>query len=142
VDSSDLTASSLHASSETARPWQPVTYTAVLRNDSLFAAPLVSATVRLPDLVRPLTDTLASSSGQAALDGQRLRWHGALQPGDTVTVSLVATPTMELSAHWLPATLLVDDHTTAPFIRDTIFYLSPYHFHFPFIAVPPAQVYD
>ena len=134
ADAPDLTPSALDVSPAAVMPGSIVTYTAVLSNDNRIPATAVSATLRLPSPLTPLTPTLHSSSGSATTIAGGVRWQGDVGPGQRVSVTLAVSTNGGLRDRWLPATLVVADGVTAPFVRDALLHVSPLHVHMPFIA--------
>lgn len=135
VDSPDLSGSELTAivSEPTARV-QWLTYTLVVRNDGLAGTRGATAVLGLPRALHPLTDTLRSSAGQAALDGERVTWLGDVAPGDVVSVSLVLTRELSLLRPWVAATAVLQDGVTNPVVGERILYLPPYRALAPVVA--------
>ncbi|MCI0727617.1 MAG: carboxypeptidase-like regulatory domain-containing protein [Chloroflexi bacterium] len=130
----DLSQSTLQVTS--GQNYQPLTYTLTLINSGFApgANGLISATVRLPDDLGLLTDTLSVSSGQATITGRRLAWSGGILPGEVVTVSVVMTAGLPSFPTWMPATAVIEDGVTEALVRDGAFYLVPYQVYFPAIA--------
>jgi len=133
-DAPDLAPSTLHVSPTVIMPGRIVTYTAIVHNDSLMPAAAVSATLRLPDPLTPLTPTLRSSSGLARPITGGVRWQGDVGPGQRITVTLGVSTTDELRTRRLPSTLVVEDGVTVPLVRDVVLRLLPHNLHFPFVA--------
>lgn len=110
----------------------PVTYTLTLHNQGNIAAPVVTATFFLPLPLNPITDTLLTSSGLVTLTQGQVQWWGELAPGDTITVSLQLTGTMDLQMQYLFAAALISDSLTDPLlITHQTAFLAPYRFYLP-----------
>jgi hypothetical protein len=122
------------------QPFTPTifTYTLHLANSGLAAADVVSAVVRLPNELSPLTDTLSSSAGTGILsDTHHLVWTGNLDVGATVTISLVLTHTISVKPDWLMATAVIQDGVTDTIVRSHQLFLLPYPQYLPLIARKP-----
>ena len=130
----DLAPSTLHVSPAVVMPGRTVTYTAAIQNGSLIPAAGVSATLRLPEPLIPLTPTLRSSSGSTSTITGGVRWQGDVGSGQRITLTLAVSTTDEIRSRWLPATLVVDDGVTTPLVRDALLHLSPFHQHLPVVA--------
>jgi uncharacterized repeat protein (TIGR01451 family) len=137
LDTPDLHASTLMAEATANRPIQSVTVTLALVNDGLVAAPVVTAVVRLPDSLTPLTSTLTVPTGSAMLADQRLTWHGSLAVGESVTLSVVLTRTRQIAPVWLTAVAYLDDGFSDPIIRAQVIHLPPHQYYLPVIALRP-----
>jgi subtilisin family serine protease len=133
IEAPDLSPSHLSVAPLAARPQDSISYDLVLWNDGL-AGGTISGTLFLPAELRPLTDTLAASSGQVSLSGGRVSWQGTLLVGQKVTITLNLTSPLYLRPLWLPAISVVDDATTNPLVQSTVFYLAPFQAYFPTIA--------
>lgn len=96
----------------------------------------ISATVRLPAPLTPLTGTLASSSGTALLRPGHLTWQGNLAAGELVTFSLVLTSTFSTQPQVLPLTLIVADGVTHPVVQPLWLWVAPYQQFQPLIWRP------
>ena len=134
LNAPDLAPSALAVSSATVRPGRTVTYTAAISNASLIPAVDVSATLRMPQPLSPITPTLYSSDGRANVITGGVQWQGDVGPGQRVTLTVAVSTTDEIRFQWIPATLVVDDGVTAPLVRDALLHLSPRHMRFPIIA--------
>jgi hypothetical protein len=134
VNAPDLSDSTLTAVSSNPGPHSLITYTLHLQNSGLTTTQGISAMVRLPDAMYPLTDTLQFSAGSGLLADQRIHWQGDLVPGTAVTATMQLTTTTPLEVTWFSATAVVNDGVTHTQIFPYVFALSPYTFHFPFIA--------
>ncbi len=137
LDAPDLRASWLLGTAAATFPTRTITYTLLLRNQGLAAAEGATAVLRLPDSFAPLTATLSSSAGLAALDNQRVNWQGAVLPGETITISLLLTTTVETPRWWFVATAVLDDGVTTPLVRSHVLMLPPHMAYFSFIAHAP-----
>jgi hypothetical protein len=94
----------------------------------------ISAVVRLPDTLTPLTHTLHVPQGNGFLADQRIHWQGDLIPGQAISVSLQMTGTTAAETTALSATAVVHDGITHPQIFHHLLTLRPFTFHLPFIA--------
>jgi uncharacterized repeat protein (TIGR01451 family) len=134
----DLRPSRLEAAVTAVGHTQFVTYTLTLSNVGLLAADEVTAVLRLPDSLIPITDTLQSQDGQATLADQRITWLGGLTPGETLTISLALSRTMNLSEpDWISAAAYIADNVTEPVVRAQVSHLPPYRYYLPIIAIRP-----
>jgi hypothetical protein len=111
-----------------------LTYTLQLHNSGLAATNAISAVVRLPDELAPLTDTLRMSQGVGRLDNHRLLWQADLDPNGTITASLVLTREVTAQPSWLSATAVIQDGVTDTVLRHSQLYLAPHTQYLPFIA--------
>jgi len=105
-----------------------------LQNDGLTMTNGISAVVRLPDALTPLTHTLHFPQGSGFLAGQRIHWQGDLMPGEAISVSLQMTGTTAAEATILSATAIVQDGITHAQVFHHLLTLRPFTFHLPFIA--------
>lgn len=111
------------------------TYTLHLVNNGMAVAEEISAVLRLPNSLYPLTDTLAVGAGTAVLsDTHYLTWTGSLNPGSFITVSLVLTRETTATEEWLLGIVVLDDGETAVLVRSNQIHLMPYRGYFPLIA--------
>jgi hypothetical protein len=99
----------------------------------LTAARPATATLRLPDQLTPLTDTLQVSAGTATLEKHRLDWKGALRPGEVVSVTLTLTQTLRYDV-WLPATAVLSDGVTDVLVCNELYYPATYRDYFPLLT--------
>lgn len=134
VNTPDLSQSQLTAVSNTPSTHPLVTYTLRLQNDGLTVTNGISAVVRLPDTLTPITHTLHVPQGNGFLADQRIHWQGDLIPGQALTISLQMTGTTATEAPILSATAVVQDGITHPQIFHHLLTLRPFTFHLPFIA--------
>jgi uncharacterized repeat protein (TIGR01451 family) len=134
VNAPDLSRTTLTADVTSPAPLQAVTYTLLMQNHGLSTATMVSAVVRLPDELNPVSSTLETASGVAVLKDRHVNWVGDLDVGSTVTVSLVMTRTMAITPLWLPTTAIIADGVTDAIVRDVYPYLRPYELRLPLIA--------
>jgi uncharacterized repeat protein (TIGR01451 family) len=136
VDAPDLSRSSLSAFSgnrpedEDGDALRFVTYTLRLENSGLAPARPATATLHLPGQLTSLAGTLDASAGTAALEDGRLEWQGVLRPGETVTVSLTLSQTLQYDV-WLPATAVLSDGVTDVLVRDGLYYPATRRSYFP-----------
>lgn len=133
-DAPDLSPSTLRVSPIVVMPGRIVTYSAVIRNGSLEPAAAVSATLRLPKPLTPLTPTLHSTSGSAAAITGGVRWQGDVGPGEPVTLTVAVSTTDELRSRWVPAAVVLDDGVTTSLVRDALLHILPRQIHAPIIA--------
>jgi len=134
VNTPDLSQSQLTAVSNTPSTHPLVTYTLRLQNDGLTVTNGISAVVRLPDTLTPLTHTLHVPQGNGFLADQRIHWQGDLIPGQAISLSLQMTGTTAAETTALSATAVVHDGITHPQIFHHLLTLRPFTFHLPFIA--------
>ena len=134
VDAPDTGTAWLQASANPLPAGQNVTLTVRLPNHG--TAGTISATVRLPAPLTPLTGTLASSSGTALLRPGHLTWQGNLAAGELVTFSLVLTSTFSTQPQVLPLTLIVADGVTHPVVQPLWLWVAPYQQFQPLIWRP------
>ncbi len=106
VESPNLTSSTVLVDSDAPRPGDnTVTMTIHLANTGMSAADPLTAAMRLPDFLFPLTGTLRSTSGLAQLTGRQLAWEGALPVSGTADITLVMTRTQTARSIHLPSAL-------------------------------------
>jgi hypothetical protein len=129
-----LSQSQVTAVTNLPHPAPLVTYTLRLQNDGLTVTNGISAVVRLPDALYPLTDTLHFDQGNGFLADQRIHWQGDLMPGAAISISLQLTATAAAEATTLSATAIVQDGITHAQIFHHMLALRPFTFHLPFIA--------
>ena len=98
-------------------PGGQVTATLTLRNAADGAAAPVSATWRIPDALRPVTDTLQATSGSAVLENGAIRWSGTLAPGGVAEVTVVLAASTGPLRAWHPLAAYIDDGVTATQLR-------------------------
>lgn len=134
VNAPDLSNARLTASPDSSTAARMITYTLQLHNSGLAATNTISAVVRLPDELTPLTDTLHLSQGVGRLDDHRLLWQADLNPNETITASLVLTREVTAQPSWLLATAVIQDGVTDTVLRHSQFYITPYTQYLPFIA--------
>jgi uncharacterized repeat protein (TIGR01451 family) len=134
VNTPDLSQSQVTAVTNLPHPAPLVTYTLRLQNDGLTVTNGISAVVRLPDALYPLTDTLHFDQGNGFLADQRIHWQGDLMPGAAISISLQLTATAAAEATTLSATAIVQDGITHAQIFHHMLALRPFTFHLPFIA--------
>jgi hypothetical protein len=134
INGPDLTFSSLSVSPEQAFAGETVFYQLVLMNGGLAPATVTSATLRLPDSLGLLTDTLQMSEGTAEIDGRFLFWEGEIDVNQAVTVSIMMTTPLKIYPLWLPATAVIDDDVTAVTVKDSLLFLIPHQSYLPAIA--------
>jgi uncharacterized repeat protein (TIGR01451 family) len=130
----DLSQSQLTADINPLGPLRIVTYTLQLRNTGLTTTHGISAVVRLPDDLNPVTPTLQFGSGAGQLITDRIVWEGDLLPNETVTISLVLTHTTTPEWIWLSATAVLNDGVTDTQLIHHLERLRPYAFYMPLIA--------
>lgn len=136
IEVPDVGSSWLAATAVSHLPQQTLTYTLHLENRGLVAAPVVSATLRLPDSFAPLTETLRVSAGTAVWQGPRVMWQGGLEVGTAVTVSVALTRTVTVESMWVMGTVVIDDGRTFPLVRANTQFLPPYQSYLPIIYRP------
>lgn len=134
VNAPDLSQSLLTAVANSPSITSLITYNLRLQNDGLTMTNGISAVVRLPDALYPLTDTLHVSQGKGFLANQRIHWQGDLLPGEAMTVSLHMTTTTAVETTKFSATAVVQDGVTNTQIFHHLLSLRPFTFHLPFIA--------
>jgi hypothetical protein len=125
----DLTHSQVTLQPQVARPGQNISVAVSVHNDGL-AGP-ISASLRFPAEVRPLTGTLQLASGGAHWSDQLLQWYGWLGPGQIMTASVIITTTVSPSANWLPLTTFLDDQFTDPIVVSSLLEVKPYTIYMP-----------
>ena len=135
IDSPDLSGSTLSSAATDGLPERNVTYTLALRNVGLMAAEQVTAVLRLPPSLHVLTDTLATSAGEAALQEQQVLWNGALEEGGSVTTTVVLTQAV-LSEAWLPAAAIIEDGLREPVVLHDLRYSPPEQYFSPLLVTP------
>ncbi len=111
-----------------------ITYSLSLQNDTPIEARNITATLRLPDSLHPLTETLATNLGNIDLLDHNIIWNGSIAKRQDVTATLVLTRSTFLD-FWLPATTVIEDGLTDPLIRHDLQYLPPYQSFFPVFPV-------
>lgn len=137
LDAPDLHASRLSAAVLADQPTQFVTYTLTLVNEGVAATGEITAVLRLPDPLHPLTSTLWSSAGEAVLSEQRVTWQTALQPGQRISLTLALTrPVSASGPDWLSAAAYIETGNGPPLIRGHVAHAPPYRFYLPIIARP------
>jgi uncharacterized repeat protein (TIGR01451 family) len=134
VNSPNLAQSTFAGPDETIYPSDTISYQLFIYNNGLAPAQTTSATLRLPDALSLLTDTLQVSSGSAEVNGRFLRWQGNIAVNQTITVSIMLTTPFQLDPLWLPATAILDDNLTAVIVKDTLVPLFPRQSYLPAIA--------
>lgn len=134
INAPDLTYSDFTVSPEHALAGDTILYQLVLANGGLASATAISTTVRLPDALGLLTDTLKISGGTAEIDGRFLSWVGELAVNEAITVSVMMTTPFRTYPLWLPATAVIDDGVTAVTVKDSLLFLIPHQSYFPAIA--------
>jgi uncharacterized repeat protein (TIGR01451 family) len=134
VNSPNLAQSTFAGPDETIYPSDTISYQLFIYNNGLAPAQTTSATLRLPDALSLLTDTLQVSSGSAEVNGRFLRWQGNIAVNQTITVSIMMTTPFQLNPLWLPATAILDDNLTAVIVKDTLVPLFPRQSYLPAIA--------
>ena len=102
------------------------TYTIGLQNVGLAPSNQISTVVSLPNTFHIVTDTLASTAGEAAVGDRQLYWSGALAVAESVTLTLVLTREMAALPQWVATTSLVDDGVTTPVFFAQWTYLPVY----------------
>ncbi len=138
LDAPDLNAATLAAEVSQTGMVQTVTYTLAITNVGLAATPEMTAVLRLPDALVPITDSLHSQTGLSTLADQRVRWQGSVAPGETTAVSIALTRTINLNEpRWVSAAAYLVDGLGEPVVRAQITYLPPYTLYFPLIAIRP-----
>jgi hypothetical protein len=145
LDAPDLTQSALSArsaiytaSSPTGIPFPAhlITYTLVMRNNSVVATRPMSATLAMPQSLGALEDSLAATKGVLRLEAWRATWQGTLLPGETVTASISLTSTVE-AAGMYPAVAYLEDGVTTPLLRPVFFAPLPTRLYLPIAAGSP-----
>lgn len=131
IASPDLASSQVTFQPRVARPGQNVTVEVTLLNIGLPAS--VSATLRFPAEVRPLTDTLRMTSGETSWADQQVTWSGNIEAGQPVTAALVITTTLSPAPDWLPITVYLEDHHTDLVIVSSLLEIRPFTSHMPLI---------
>jgi len=135
INAPDLSPSVISATTGFIAPRQYVTYTVLIDNNGPGAASNVSATIRLPDQLIPVSNTFSVSQGSGQLQGSSILWQGGVVPGDVITVSLVMSREITISPSWLGATAVIDDGISDPIIRNILVHLPPYRFYFPWFPI-------
>jgi len=133
LNAPDVSGAAIAIQSDPPQPARRVTATLLIPNVGL-ATGVVTAVLRLPDALTPLTTTLTTSGGAAVAAGQRLTWTGTIAPGAMVTASIVLTAPAAAETLWLPFTALVQDGVTAVTVAYEQMGLRPYSHYLPLIA--------
>jgi uncharacterized repeat protein (TIGR01451 family) len=131
IEAPDLTSSTLTAVPNLPIAADTITYTVTLHNSGLKATNNVSTVVRLPDELALISDTLTANEGTANLAPHRIFWQGDLNPGQTVTVSLVLTRSVMAIDRWLPSTAVIQDGVTNTILQPHFLYLPAYKQYLP-----------
>lgn len=136
IDTPNLSQASLTFRPAPAPIGQIVTLTARLPNDGP-AGPTVSATIRLPEALLPITRSLWSNDGQVWLVPGRVLWQGAIDSGRVVTIHLsLQSPLYTLTPFFQLATLAVDDGLSPVWLRPGLLSLTPYRHYLPLTLQP------
>lgn len=136
IDTPDLRQASLVFQPTPAFIGQIVTLTARLPNDGP-AGQTISATIRLPSALLPISRSLSTNNGQAVLVPGRVLWQGAIDSGQSVTIQLnLQSPTYTFTPFFQLATLLVDDGLSPLWLRPGLLYLTPYRHYLPLTLQP------
>lgn len=133
LEAPDLRPSRLTAVSRP--PW--LTYTLRLENVGLTAADMVTAVIRLPDPLTPVTPLITLDSGTGFATDNRYHWQGSLAPGAVSTITLAFTHTVKTKTVTVWAEAIIEDHQTAPLIRSFKLLLEPYRAYLPLGMVKP-----
>ncbi len=136
INAPDLSVSTFQVSQANAFPYETIVFALALNNNGLTATNNASATLRLPDGLGLLTDTLQTTAGTAVIEGRFLNWQGGIGLNQTITVSVMMTTPFNLSPIWLPATAIISDQMTPIIVKDALLFLTPYQSYFPTIAKP------
>jgi len=134
INAPDLTQSAVIGPIGTVSPNETIQYQLLLHNSGLAPAQATSATLRLPDALGLLTNTLQTSSGSAVISDSFIIWQGDIALNQTITVSMMLTTPFQTTPLWLSATAVIDDNITAVFVKDTLFFLIPRQSYLPAIA--------
>ncbi|MBK8984687.1 MAG: S8 family serine peptidase [Chloroflexi bacterium] len=136
LDAPDLRPSRLDAQVTTNGSTQIVTYNLTVVNAGLAATEAMTAVLRLPNSLIPISSTLAVEGGTASLAHRRVIWQGALAPGDSLTLTLTLTRRLSLSKpEWISAVATISDGLTEPITRGRVSHLPPYRYYFPVIVI-------
>ncbi len=133
VDVPDLSQSTLYSVATADLPTRTITYSLILKNTSMAPSENITADLRLPDVLYPLSDTLQTSKGDILFDNHNLIWNGPIDAKELITTTLVLTHTA-LSESWLPATAVIEEPLTDPIILHELRYLPPYQLFLPIFA--------
>ncbi|MCA9872159.1 MAG: S8 family serine peptidase [Anaerolineales bacterium] len=138
LEAPDLHPSRLDAEVAAHQTTQRVTYTLTLSNAGVTATPEMTAVLRLPDTLVPITDSLRSQTGVAVLADQRITWRGAVATGQATTITLALTRTTDLeNPEWISAAAYLYSGLGEPVVRAQVSHLPPYVQYFPLIANRP-----
>ena len=96
-------------------------------------AGFITATLKLPHEMQPITGTLSTSGGSALLQDRTLTWQGHVEVGEEITVSLMVTSPLGTRPMWLMATAVIEDGITEPILLDAVVYVTPHLIHHPLI---------
>ena len=130
IDVPDLSQSTLTTATPLGIPTDTITYFLRLISSNHRDSEKVTATLRLPDSLNLLKDTLQTSKGNVSFENQSLKWNGSVEGYETITTTIVMTRTA-LSDFWLPATAIIEDGWSDPIILHDLRYLPPYQLYFP-----------
>ncbi len=133
LNAPDVSGAAINIQADPPQPARRVTATLLIPNAGL-ATGAVTAVLRLPDALTPLTTTLMTSGGAAVSAGQRLTWTGTIAPGAMVTASIVLTAPAAAETLWLPFTAFVQDGVTTVAVAYEQAGLRPYSHYLPLIA--------
>lgn len=146
LDTPDLSASQLDATgaiagaigfgTEKPAPYQLITYTLTLRNNSVVATQPMTATVAMPQELGAIESSITSTQGEARLEAWRLIWSGVLQPGEIVATSIALTQTVGLNDLY-PAVAYLEDGVTNPVIKPIFFTPRLHRLYIPILGDRP-----
>jgi uncharacterized repeat protein (TIGR01451 family) len=135
LETPDLRPSQLAARVQTGEQTQLFTYTLTLANEGLVAAGVVTAVLRLPEPLFPLSHTLQASNGAAALAGRSVTWHTSLLPAQSVSLTIALTRPISVNGpDWLSAAAYIEDGFSPSLIRGQFSHAPPYRHYLPIIA--------
>jgi uncharacterized repeat protein (TIGR01451 family) len=137
INAPDLTHSAVIGPVGTVDPNQTILYQLVLQNSGLAPAQTTSATLRLPDALGLLTNTLQTTSGSAVISDRFVIWQGNIGLNQVITVSVMMTTPFQLDPLWLPVTAIINDNSTAVVVKNALFFLIPRQSYLPAIAKGP-----
>jgi hypothetical protein len=129
IAAADLSPSRVDFNERWVRPGQNATVELTLLNEGSPAP--ITAGLRFPAEVTPLTSTLKLSSGQAQWAGQHLTWSAWLDHGRAITASIAVTTTLNAAPDWLPFTAVIQDGLTDPVITSSFLEIRPHRSYLP-----------